>query len=251
MSDETLTSAEVTPGTPKTAQPSVESIREEAEQTRLRTELLKQQARKAGILPVNDSMDFDDFVRTRDAAEKEGIKTRFEGDQQPADSEASAGEANAEPDKAEAEPANAADPFTEIGIDEAHPHRQRVSEAKEYYGDQVVNAVAERLSRVPVAPGVARMIADFDNSADMLVELAKHPQPEEIATALSLMPRAKAQQFLQEVSDNLRGSRQETIPTKAPKPLAPISKSSATDQGLHDGLDWKEWKRRREASMRK
>jgi hypothetical protein len=40
------------------------------------------------------------------------------------------------------------------------------------------------------------------------------------------------------------------VQTKAPKPIAPINKSAPTDNGLHDDLEWKEWRKRREAQLR-
>jgi hypothetical protein len=233
---------------PETAQ----QLREAAEKKKLELRFLRE---SAGFFKVNDSMTPEDYMRVTKAARAAGEKVEWEAAEEGQSRDAqgkftSANGATEEPKLETANPdgtendADAPDPF---GIGKEHPHRARAAEAEQYYGPHFINEIEQKLRGVPIADGVARMIANFDNSIDMLIELANHPEREQIGAWLSYQPQERARQFLTEVSRSLSGdSKSVGAPsTKAPKPITPVTKSSAADSNsLRDDLDSREWQKR-------
>jgi hypothetical protein len=241
---ESQTSApEITPEV--IAQPSpAQAMRDEAERNRLMLIKLREE-RGDFRVPANAS--YEEFARIRDASEKAGAKTTIEEASGP-QRDAAGKFTSAEEQSTEDDSAPDAESTGEV--DENHEYRTRLASAKEYYGDSVLNAAAQRLANAPVSPGIAKMFASFENGPDMLIELSRHEAPEQVAAFLSTMPRAQAEKYLTEISEALGGKRQTPqIQSKAPKPITPISKSAPTDNRLSDDLPFKEWVKRREAAI--
>jgi hypothetical protein len=148
------------------------------------------------------------------------------------------------------------DELAQIGISGDHPHRQRIADAHRWYGAEVLNVVASRLNGVNVAPGVAQTIAEFPNSTEMIIELARYPEPAKIAAALSSMSPPAARQFLQTVSQEIEDrSKAQPVATRskqgsrAPMPINPIRGSATVVAPSLDQADYQTFKRERQKQI--
>lgn len=89
-------------------------------------------------------------------------------------------------------------------------------------------------------------LGELENVADVAYHLAKNPH---LAQELWQMTPTKAVAAIGRISAQLERQAEPQI-SKAPKPISPVSKSSPSLSGeLHDGLDPKEWVKRRERQI--
>jgi hypothetical protein len=115
-----------------------------------------------------------------------------------------------------------------------HPHYARMQEALSFYGAdrirQIVQPVLE--AGVDIPPGVANLIADLPNSAEVLFFLCGDPFMKDSLVELNSMTKAQAQRTLRDWSNAVTqlAEERETQPTtrrsNAPPPIRPISGSS-------------------------
>jgi hypothetical protein len=117
---------------------------------------------------------------------------------------------------------------------------------------EVTAAIAATGAPTPLLYHVTRVLANVENADAVLGTIAKNPQV--LATMWGMHPH-QSKLMLEELADNLNADREdhaeESRRTKPPAPINPVRKVAATATGLSDDLPVDEWRRRREAEVRR
>jgi hypothetical protein len=125
-----------------------------------------------------------------------------------------------------------------------------MKELQDWYGEQHFAQLAEAAKNVPMTPGLARQIANLDNSAEVIVALVNRP---DVAQTLCSLAPNQAKTALQELSGVVAGQQVEQPKPKQPKPKPPeplVARASTAFDPNDDGMSPDEWARRRNEQVR-
>jgi hypothetical protein len=200
-----------------------------------------------GLGDLSDSVPPDEWARNREAQIASGEPARFEATETEKEAFGTAEHHRQESDES-------TEDITAQSSDilpSDHPHLQRQREALEYYGAEKLQqlASAAREAGVDVVPGVARQIADLENSVDVAIAITQEPN---VALWLNDLPKSQAAQALAKISEWVANGAAESKPkTKAPPLIQPVNaRASGAFDVNDDSMDPNEWAAKRTAQRR-
>jgi hypothetical protein len=205
--------------------------------------------RKLGIASLADDVEPDVWRRNRESQILSAEPARFDATETEKEAFGSAAHKPQQSD----EHAEETPPQSTDVLPPDHPHRARMQEAVEYYGPEKLQqlASAAREAGIDVVPGVARQIADLENSVDVAIAIAQEPN---VALWLNDLPKSQAAQALQKISQWVANGPQaaESKPkTKAPPLIQPVNaRASGAFDVNDDSMDPNEWAAKRTAQRR-